>query len=260
MNTPKLQIETVSKVWSSRDRMVTAIEDMSFEVSDQEFLCLLGPSGCGKSTMLEMLAGLEAPTAGQILLDGEPIRGPDPKRGMVFQSHALFPWRTVRENIEFGPEMRGTERVARREQASELIELVGLQGFEAALPREISGGMAQRVAVARALANEPEVLLMDEPFGALDAQTREELQGEITRIWRETLTTVVFVTHSVQEAVLLGDRIIVMASHPGRLAHSVDVELPRPRDVTSHEVGDAMSVVYDCLSEVRGRPGRNAGA
>ena len=247
----RLEARGVKKVWLGRAGSVLALDDVSLNVQVGEFVCLLGPSGCGKSTLLEMLAGLVAATAGEILMDGEPVTGPSAKRGMVFQSHALFPWRTASENIEFGLEMARVKPSERRDKAAGLISLVGLTGFEDALPRELSVGMCQRVAVARALATSPEVLLMDEPFGALDAQTREELQKETVRIWQETGATIVFVTHSVQEAVMLADRIVVMTKHPGRIAAVIENELPRPRDVTDASFGAALRAVYRELEKAR---------
>lgn len=248
---PMLEVRDVGKVWDGRAGDVVALEHASFAVMQGEFICLLGPSGCGKSTLLEIVAGLLEPTTGEVAMDGERIREASPERGMVFQSHALFPWRTARENVEFGLEMRRVDRAERQRLAQQLIALVGLSGFEESLPRELSGGMCQRVAVARALANSPKLLLMDEPFGALDAQTREELQREITRIWQETRTTIIFVTHSVPEAVILGDRIIVMTAHPGRIHSTITNPLPRPRDATSPEFGTTMRTVYSALEGAR---------
>ena len=246
-----LEVCDVAKVWDGRAGKVVALERASFTVAPGEFICLLGPSGCGKSTLLEIIAGLIEPTDGEIIMNGERVREASPERGMVFQSHALFPWRTVHENVEFGLEMQGVDRVERKRTATDLIDLVGLRGFKDALPRELSGGMCQRVAVARALANSPKLLLMDEPFGALDAQTREELQREVTRIWQETRTTVIFVTHSVQEAVILADRIVVMTSRPGRIHCVLGNPAARPRDATSVEVGKIMREVYSALDGAR---------
>ena len=230
-------------------QVVQAVERVSLDVEDGEFLCVVGPSGCGKSTLLQLIAGLEPPTAGVIRLEGREIAGPGADRGMVFQSHALFPWRTVLQNIEFGLEVRGLPRSERRARASRYAALVGLQGFEHAFPSELSGGMKQRVGIARALANDPVVLLMDEPFGALDAQTREIMQQDLLDIWRQTGRTIVFVTHSVQEAVFLGDRIAVMTARPGRVKAIIDVDLAHPRDVTSAEFGSLMRPVYAALKE-----------
>jgi NitT/TauT family transport system ATP-binding protein len=228
---------------------VTALEGIDLAVAAGEFVCIVGPSGCGKSTLLQLLAGLEPVTTGIIRLDGREVRGAGADRGMVFQSHALFPWRTVLENIEFGLEVKGLGRAERRAVATRYAELVGLHGFEQAYPSELSGGMKQRVGIARALANEPEVLLMDEPFGSLDAQTREVMQQELLEIWRKTARTIVFVTHSVPEAVFLADRIAVMTARPGRIKAVIDVKLPHPRDVTAADFGQLMRPVYAALRE-----------
>lgn len=247
----RLEVRGVRKVWLGRAGSVVALDEVDLEVRVRDFVCLLGPSGCGKSTLLEMLAGLVEPSSGQILMDGVAVTGPSAKRGMVFQSHALFPWRTASENVEFGLEMARVPSSERGKKAAHLISLVGLKGFEGALPRELSGGMCQRVAVARALATSPEVLLMDEPFGALDAQTREELQKETVRIWQETRSTIVFVTHSVQEAVTLAERIVVMTKHPGRIRAVIENKLARPRDVTDANFGAMMRAVYSELESAR---------
>lgn len=250
-NKPLLEVRGVGKVWDGRVGKIIALEHANFTVAPGEFICLLGPSGCGKSTLLEIIAGLLEPSDGEILMDGNRVHEAGPERGMVFQAHALFPWRTARENVEFGLEMRNIDRQERRRVATDLIRLVGLSGFEDSLPREMSGGMCQRVAVARALANAPKLLLMDEPFGALDAQTREELQREVIRIWQETRTTVIFVTHSVQEAVILADRIVVMTSRPGRIHTILENSVTRPRDPTSAKFASAMGAVYAALESAR---------
>src|SRR6185295_13045751 len=200
-----------------------ALDDVSFSVEAGEFLALVGPSGCGKSTLIDLLGGLSKPNKGQILLDGKPITGPGLDRGIVFQQYALFPWRTALENVEFGLEAKGLPQKERRDVALRHLELVGLSGFENRLPHELSGGMKQRVAIARSLAYDPEVLLMDEPFAALDAQTRETLQGELLRIWRTTGKTIVFITHGIDEAVVLGQRVAIMTSRPGRIKQVIDV-------------------------------------
>jgi NitT/TauT family transport system ATP-binding protein len=204
-----------------------ALQDVSFEVSAGEFVVLVGPSGCGKTTLLDLIGGLTAPDHGSILLGGRPIVGPGLDRGIVFQQYALFPWLTAQGNIEFGLEAKGVSRAQRAGQARHFLDLVGLAGFEDRYPHELSGGMKQRVAIARALSYDPEVLLMDEPFAALDAQTRESLQDELLRIWRQTGKTVVFITHSIDEAVYLGQRVLVMAARPGRITHALDVKIAR---------------------------------
>jgi len=210
-----------------------ALQDVSFTVNAGEFLTIVGPSGCGKSTMLDLIAGLAVPTSGKLYLDGRPIEKPALDRGFVMQGYALFPWRTVRANVEFGLQIKKVPRKERREIAERYLRLVNLTGFADRYPYELSGGMKQRVAIARALACDPEVLLMDEPFAALDAQTRETLQDELLRIWEETKKTIVFVTHSIDEAVALADRIVVMTSGPGRVREIVEVPLPRPRRVAN---------------------------
>ena len=207
----------------------TALDGVDLEVADGEFLVVVGPSGCGKSTLLDLISGLTKPTAGRVLLDGAPVTGPGLDRTIVFQQYALLPWRTALRNVEFAlearPRLDRLGRRARAEQAREHLALVGLSGFEDRYPHELSGGMRQRVAIARALASDPKVLLMDEPFAALDAQTRDGLQEELLRIWRRTGTTVVFITHSIDEAVFLGQRVAVMTSRPGRVKEVVDVRL-----------------------------------
>jgi NitT/TauT family transport system ATP-binding protein len=201
----------------------TALEDITLDVRPGEFLALVGPSGCGKSTLLDLLGGLTAPTSGRILLDGRPIEGPARDRGIVFQQYALFPWRTAAQNVEFGLDIAGLKARQRREIARHYLDLVGLTAFADRYPHELSGGMKQRVAIARSLAYDPEVLLMDEPFAALDAQTRETLQGELLRIWRATGKTIIFITHGIDEAVVLGQRVAVMTSRPGRIKHVVEI-------------------------------------
>ncbi|MGY2006234.1 ABC transporter ATP-binding protein [Nocardia gipuzkoensis] len=228
----KLSLTGVRKQFTVRGsaERFTAIEDISLELREGEFLVLVGPSGSGKSTLLDLLGGLSKPTSGEILLDGKPITGPGLDRGIVFQQYALLPWRTARANIEFGLEAKGLRRKARRELAEHYLELVGLSGFGDRYPHELSGGMKQRVAIARSLAFDPEVLLMDEPFAALDAQTRESLQDELLRIWRATGKTVLFITHGIDEAVYLGQRVAVLTSRPGRVKAIVDVEIDRDSD------------------------------
>ena len=226
----KIEIIDLRKVFRSDSNEVVAIDRINLQIRESEFTVIVGPSGCGKSTLLYSVAGLEKPTEGQILLNGNAITGPGPDRGFVFQEFALFPWRTVLDNITFGLEIQGVPRQTAREIAKDYISLVGLEGFEQAYPYSLSGGMKQRVGLARALAYQPEVLLMDEPFGALDAQTRKLMQEELTRIWERERKTVIFVTHSVIEAVYLADRVYVMTARPGKIKGVINVELPRPRD------------------------------
>jgi NitT/TauT family transport system ATP-binding protein len=226
-----------------------AIENLNLTVRDKEFVCILGPSGCGKTTLLRMIAGLDVAGSGTILLDGEQITGPNPKVGIVFQEYSLFPWRNVLDNVAFGLEMRGIGRDERSRLAEQYLDLVGLTQFARSYPSELSGGMRQRVAVARALALDPVVLLMDEPFGALDAQTRNMLQHELLGIWEKTKKTVLFITHSVDEAVFLADRIVVLTPRPGRVCETIPLELPRPRDRTSVEFAKFRRYVLDLINQ-----------
>lgn len=229
MSAVKIRFEQVRKEFAIRgenggpSRSFTALDDITLDVKSGEFLALVGPSGCGKSTLLDLLGGLEAPTSGRILLDGRPIEGPARDRGIVFQQYALFPWRTAVQNVEFGLDIAGLKSKARREKALHYLDLVGLSAFANRYPHELSGGMKQRVAIARSLAYDPEVLMMDEPFAALDAQTRETLQSELLRIWRRTGKTIVFITHGIDEAVVLGQRVAIMTSRPGRIKQIIEV-------------------------------------
>jgi len=225
-----LGIEQLSKDFSAQRGTVTALADLSFEVHRKEFVSVIGPSGCGKSTLIRILAGLESPTRGRVLLDGQEVSGPGAERGMVFQGYTLFPWLTVRDNVMFGPRLRGLKKSGARQQAGEWLELVGLSAFADHYPDQLSGGMKQRVAIARALANQPRILLMDEPFGALDAQTRADMQAHLMRIWDSVDLTVLFITHDLDEAVYLADRIVVLAAHPGRINELIEVPVPRPRE------------------------------
>jgi NitT/TauT family transport system ATP-binding protein len=210
---------------------VHAVQGVSFDVRDEEFVALVGPSGCGKSTVLNMIAGLTPPTGGVIRLDGQPLAGVPPQVGYVFQKDTVFPWRTVVQNVELGLAYRGLPRAERERRAREAVRLVGLEGFEHAFPATLSGGMRQRVALVRTLVVEPEILLMDEPFGALDTHTKLRLQAQLLALWTGRRQTVVFVTHDLAEAITLADRVIVLTSRPGRVKHVHPVELPRPRDV-----------------------------
>lgn len=241
---PKIQFEKVSKTFSVKEpgkasgkpTPFTALDEVSFDVKDGEFLVIVGPSGCGKSTLLDLLAGLTAPCSGRLLLDGKPITGPAMDRGIVFQQYALYPWRTALGNVSFGLEVKGLPERERREISQRYLSLVGLDGFEHRYPHELSGGMKQRVAIARSLAYDPEVLMMDEPFAALDAQTRETLQAELVRIWQASKKTIIFITHGIDEAVALGQRVAVMTSRPGRIKTFIEIPeaLRRSDDVRSH--------------------------
>jgi NitT/TauT family transport system ATP-binding protein len=219
----------VAMRFPTRHGEVRALEKISLTVPDGQFACIVGPSGCGKSTLLSIAAGLVTPTEGEVLVDSKPADSPGADRGMVFQSYSLYPWLSVRRNIEFGLEIKGTPKSERTRQSSELIRLMKLDGFADAYPKALSGGMKQRVAIARALANDPEVLLMDEPFGALDALTRQIMQEMLTEIWHRYRKTVLFVTHDIDEAIFLGDVIYVMTNRPGRIRTTLSVDLPRPR-------------------------------
>ncbi|HEY3420234.1 MAG TPA: ABC transporter ATP-binding protein [Methanomassiliicoccales archaeon] len=225
-----LSIKNLHKVFPKEEGEMVAIDDFNLDVEEGEFICILGPSGCGKTTLLRMIAGLETPTSGDLLLNGKPITKPGSDRGMVFQEFALYPWRNVRKNIEFGLEIKKVSPLEREKISQRFIDLVGLNGFEKYHPYQLSGGMKQRVGIARALANEPTILLMDEPFGALDAQTRNLMQKELLRIWKETKKTVVFITHSVDEAVYLADRIVVLTTRPSKIKEIFEIKTEKPRD------------------------------
>ncbi|WP_336854952.1 ABC transporter ATP-binding protein [Sinomonas albida] len=236
--TPKISLRDVSQHFPVRGAgTLTALDSLTLDVRAGEFLTLVGPSGSGKTTLLDLLAGLTKPTSGQVLVNGRPVTGPGTDRAVVFQQYALFPWRTASQNVSIGLEGTGLNKRERAEKASQYLGLVGLAGFEDRYPHELSGGMKQRVAIARSLAYEPEILLMDEPFAALDAQTREQLQGELLRIWRATGKTIVFITHGIEEAVYLGQRVAVLSARPGRLKAVVDIRLPAyddEADIRSH--------------------------
>ncbi len=243
-------IKDVAKTFTKEDGTATpALKGVTLEIRDKEFVCLVGPSGCGKTTLLRIIAGLETTTTGSVTIDGNAVTGPDPKRGMVFQEYSLFPWRRVIDNIAFGLEMKGVSREERRQTAEYYLKMVGLSRFRDAYPFELSGGMRQRVAIARALANEPDVLLMDEPFGALDAQTRNRMQKELLCLWKKTEKTIVFVTHSVDEAVYLSDRIIVLSPRPGSVQEIITIPWPRPRDRTSADFAEVRRRVLEMINE-----------
>ena len=236
----KVTITNVSRIFTKEDgSTVHALDNVNLDVQNREFICIIGPSGCGKTTLLRILAGLDFPTSGTITLDDVPIKGPGPKRGMVFQEYSLFPWRSVIDNVTFGLEICGTNKKEARRIAMSYLELVGLSKFAKSYPDELSGGMKQRVAIARALVNDPKVLLMDEPFGAVDAQTRNRLQQELLNIWERDRKTVLFITHSVDEAVFLADRVVVFTARPGRIKEIFEIDLRRPRDRTSVEANIA---------------------
>lgn len=230
-----IQIKNLRKVFKSDDKETVALEDFTLNIKKNELISIVGPSGCGKTTLLRMIAGLLEPSSGEVLISGVKCEGPGPDRGMVFQDFALFPWRSVRRNVEFGLEVAGVPKEERRERALRYIKGVGLGGFEDHRVHELSGGMKQRVALARALITKPNVILMDEPFGSLDAQTRNIMQTELLRITDKTDATIIFVTHSVDEAVYISDRIVILTKRPAEVKEIVDIDLPRPRDRASPE-------------------------
>jgi NitT/TauT family transport system ATP-binding protein len=248
-----LKVEGVSKTFAGRFNTVEALRPVDLAVAPGEFVCLLGPSGCGKSTLLSIIAGLESASGGTIWADGHKINGPGQDRVLLFQEAALFPWLDVVHNVEFGLRQAGIPARQRKEEARRFIELVHLQGFEKSYIHQLSGGMRQRVAIARALAINPSVLLMDEPFGALDALTRDRLQGEVESIWSSTQKTILFVTHNVNEAVALGDRVLVFSPRPGRLVKEFRIDLPRPRSTEGHaftdKAAEILSVLKDSMRE-----------
>jgi NitT/TauT family transport system ATP-binding protein len=225
-----LEVEELGRHFEGESGRVVALDRISFRAHRREFICLIGASGCGKSTLIRILAGLDDPSLGRVLLDGREVRGPGRDRGMVFQGYTLFPWRTVLDNVTFGLELGGMSRRKAQAEAREWIDLVGLSRFAGSYPYQLSGGMKQRVAIARALANHPRILLMDEPFGALDAQTRGQMQSYLLQIWRQVDVTVLFVTHDLDEAIYLADRIVVLGPNPGRIIDTVEVPVARPRE------------------------------
>jgi len=248
-----LTISGVSRFFESETGTVEALRDINLDVFDKEFMCFIGPSGCGKTTLLRIVAGLDQPTSGEVLLDGKVIKSPDPERGMVFQEYSLFPWRTIIDNVAFGLEIKGVPKKERYEIARKYLKMVGLEAFEQSYSYELSGGMRQRVAIVRALANDPKVLLMDEPFGSVDAQTRNLLQGELLRIWGEERKTVLFITHSIDEAVYLADRVVVLSARPGQIREIIEIDLERPRQRTSVDVNVIRERLLGLLGEERTR-------
>jgi len=247
---PRISLCNVSRDFAGpRGQRVTALKGINLAVQPGEFLCIVGPSGCGKSTLLHLIAGLDFPSEGEVELDGQAVTGPGTDRIMIFQDLGLFPWITVAENVEFGLRMKGVPRKMRRERARYYLQLVHLSEFAESRPHQLSGGMRQRVALARALATEPDVLLMDEPFAALDAQTRDLLHDELERVWRETGGTIIFVTHNVREAVRLGDRVVLLTFRPGRVKREFGIELRRPRQIEDREVAQA---AREILADLRG--------
>ena len=255
-----LDVRNLTKTFWSHGLEHTTLDNISFHVHRREFLCVLGPSGCGKSTLIRIVAGLDTPTSGDVLLDGKKVDGPGPDRGMVFQSYTLFPWLTVKKNVMFGLRMAGQSGATVESEAREWINLVGLTKFENSYPHQLSGGMKQRVAIARALANRPRILLMDEPFGALDAQSRAQMQAYLLEIWKNVDVTILFITHDLDEAVYLSDRILVLGTNPSRVAEMIEDPVPRPRDraqfvsppflATYHRLGE---LIHPPVSEPQDR-------
>jgi NitT/TauT family transport system ATP-binding protein len=244
-----IEIRGLSKRFDVDSGEITALADADLAIEEGEFLCLLGPSGCGKSTLLRIVAGLTPASGGSVAINGAPVAGPGPERAVVFQDYALFPWMTVEQNVEFGLEARGVPFERRRQASRELLQVVGLAPFAGKFPHHLSGGMKQRVSIARALAVDPVLLLMDEPFGALDAQTRFVMQQELLRIWSAYRKTVLFVTHSIDEALYLADRVIVMSARPGRIKAELRVGADRPRDMSSPEISRLRREALDLLSD-----------
>lgn len=245
-----LEVKNIFKTYTDRSRSITVLEDISFTVDKGEFVCLVGPSGSGKSTLLRMIAGLDRPTHGEALYRGRPVVEAMDRIAVVFQSFALLPWLTVSENVEIGLEARGMDRVERQKRANRFIDKVGLDGFEEAYPKELSGGMKQRVGIARALTVEPELLLMDEPFSALDALTAQNLREEVLTLWQDQslpLGAVIMVTHGIEEAVFMADRVVVMSSRPGRVKADVRIDLPRPRNMKDEAFGRMTDKIYSLV-------------
>lgn len=246
-----IELKNITKIFrdAKRKRDLLAIDDVSLSVEPNQFLCLLGSSGCGKSTLLNMIAGFEKPTGGSVTVGGKPVDGPGADRGMVFQQANLMPWLPVWENVAFHLRLKGWRKADRRAAAQEYIDMVGLRGFENHFPAELSGGMSQRVGIARALLLNPQVILMDEPFAALDAQTKMDMQEELVAIWQKQRCTIVFVTHSVDEALVLGTQVAVLTSRPGRVRELIDLDLPRPRDITSQQFNDHKRHILNLIRE-----------
>lgn len=253
--TYKIVVHNVSKEFSLKNSRLKVLDDVSFGIADTEFCCLLGPSACGKSTLLLMMAGLEKPSGGYISIDGKQVMGPGPDKGVVFQDYLLLPWLTVYENVVFGPKLRGIRKEFYEKRARRIIELVGLMGFENSYPHQLSGGMQQRVALARTLVNNPEVLLMDEPFASVDAQTRSLLQSDLLEIWEKERKTVVFVTHDIDEALILSDKIVLFTSRPGKVKKIIVNNLERPREITSLQFNQMKREILNLLwEEIKNRP------
>jgi NitT/TauT family transport system ATP-binding protein len=250
---PQIQINNVSKIFSAGGREVIALDDINMDVQPGEFICLLGPSGCGKSTLLNAIAGFSLPTIGTIIVDEKPVQEPGPDRGMVFQEYALFPWMTVEKNIAFGLEIKKLPKEVIYEKVDSLLKMLNLQDFRERYPKDLSGGMRQRVAIARVLALDSPIMLMDEPFGALDSLTRRNLQDELLRIWIEFKKTIIFVTHSIEESIYLADRIVVMTYRPGKIKKEVSIAIPRQRDPSTVEFNELKKELSFLVMEEQSR-------
>ena len=246
----KIKIDKVYKEYVGRNGKMIALNGVDLDIKENEFICVVGPSGCGKSTLLNIIAGLLEPTSGAVYLDGKRVEGTGVERGVVFQQYALFPWRTVLKNVMFGLEMKKTPKAEAESIARKYIEAVGLKGFENSYPKELSGGMKQRVAIARAYAANPEVILLDEPFGALDAQTRVQLQTELLNTWEQERKTCFFITHDVDEAIILAQRVIIMSARPGRIKRIVDIDLPYPRTQATKAEENFLKLKAEIWNEV----------
>jgi NitT/TauT family transport system ATP-binding protein len=247
--TGALVAQNVWRDFIRREKAVVALQDISMDVAEAEFVSIVGPSGCGKSTFLNIVAGFLTPSRGSVSLDGVPVTGPGADRGMVFQENALFPWMTVYRNVEYGLRIQKVPKAQRKERVAHFLDLISLKNFEHFYPKELSGGMKQRVAIARALVYRPKILLMDEPFAALDAQTRRFLQDELVRIWSETNPTILFITHNIDEAILISDRVFVMTSRPGRIKQCIKLDLDRPRSETDYKFIDYKVAIIDLLKD-----------
>ncbi|MBI5442298.1 MAG: ABC transporter ATP-binding protein [Deltaproteobacteria bacterium] len=259
MATAKIEVKGLCKTFGPSEKSREArevLKDVTFGIRDGEILCLLGPSGCGKTTVLNILAGFQEPSRGEVAVNGRRIERPGPDRGVVFQEHGLFPWRTVLQNILFGPQMLGREPSESLSAAQQYIDLIGLRGFEHHYPHQLSGGMQQRVSIARVLVNRPDILLMDEPFGKLDAQTRAAMQVLLLDVWEKVRATILFITHDIDEAIFLGDRIFVMSCNPGRVVKEIDVRLPRPRDYDIVASLEYLEIKRSILHVLKGMPER----
>lgn len=248
----KIVVQNVRKSFINNQRLPQLVlDDLSLTINSGEFICLLGPSGCGKTTLMNLIAGFDKPTEGSVEIDGQPVTCPNPKHITIFQDYGLFPWRTVLDNVLFGLEAKGIKGTAAKELANQYLELVGLTAAAGQFPRQLSGGMKQRVAIARALAVEPDILLMDEPFGALDAFTRYRLQDEVLRIWQEKNTTIIFVTHDIDEAIYLGQKIVIMSPNPGRINSVLPVTIAKPADRSGDEFGQYRRKIFQAFELVQ---------